>query len=50
MREPLTAAEANHMANACEAPTRRSAARRSTVLNTLLRVGELCGLTSKDLF
>ena len=46
VREPLTADEADRLANACETPTERLVV--WTLLDTGLRVGELCALTSKD--
>src|SRR5271157_978695 len=46
MREPLTADESDHLSNACETPTERLVV--WTLLDTGLRVGELRGLTSKD--
>ena len=45
-REPLTADEADRLANACESPTERLVV--WTLLDTGLRVAELCALTSKD--
>jgi integrase/recombinase XerD len=45
-REPLTAEEADRLANACESPTERLVV--WTLLDTGLRVAELCALTSKD--
>ena len=45
-REPLTADEADRLANACETPTERLVV--WTLLDTGSRIGELCGLTSKD--
>lgn len=46
VREPLTAEEADRLSNACEAPTERLVV--WTLLDTGLRVSELCALTSKD--
>ena len=46
VREPLTAEESDHLSNACETPTERLVV--WTLLDTGLRVGELCGLTSKN--
>jgi integrase/recombinase XerD len=46
VREPLTADESDCLSNACETPTERLVV--WTLLDTGLRVGELCGLTSKD--
>ena len=45
VREPLTAEEADRLANACETPTEKLVV--WTLLDTGLRVGELCDLTSK---
>jgi integrase len=45
VREPLTAEEADRLANACETPTEQLIV--WTLLDTGLRVGELCDLTSK---
>ncbi len=47
VREPLTADESDRLSNACETPTERLVV--WTLLDTGLRVGELCGLTSKDI-
>ena len=47
VREPLTAEEADRLANACETPTEQLIV--WTLLDTGLRVGELCALTSKDI-
>ena len=47
VREPLTADEADRLSNACETPTERLVV--WTLLDTGLCVGELCGLTSKDI-
>ena len=47
VREPLTADESDRQSNACETPTERLVV--WTLLDTGLRVGELCGLTSKDI-
>ena len=46
VREPLTADEADRLANACDKPNERLIV--WTLLDTGLRVGELCSLTSKD--
>jgi integrase/recombinase XerD len=46
VREPLTAAEADRLANACETPTERLIV--WTLLDTGLRISELCNLTAKD--
>ena len=46
VREPLTADEADRLANACESPTEQLIV--WTLLDTGLRVGELCDLTTKD--
>ena len=46
VREPLTAEEADRLANACETPTEQLIV--WTLLDTDLRVGELCDLTTKD--
>jgi integrase/recombinase XerD len=47
VREPLTAEESDRLSNACETPTERLVV--WTLLDTGLRVSELCGLTAKDL-
>jgi integrase/recombinase XerD len=47
VREPLTAEEADHLANACETPTKRLVV--WTLLDTGLRISELCNLTPKSL-
>ena len=47
VREPLTTDEADRMANACETSTEQLVV--WTLLDTGLRVGELCGLTSKNM-
>ena len=47
VREPLTAEEADRLANACETPTEPLIV--WTLLDTGLRVGELCALTAKDI-
>src|SRR4051812_33831858 len=44
VREPLTADESDRLSNACETATERLVV--WTLLDTGLRVGELCGLTS----
>src|SRR5512135_2192456 len=46
VREPLTAEEADRLANACETPTEQLII--WTLLDTGLRVGELCDLTSRS--
>jgi integrase len=46
VREPLTAEEADRLANACETPTEQLIV--WTLLDTGLRVSELCALTSKE--
>ena len=46
VREPLTADEADRLANACETPTERLVV--WTLLDTGLRISELCDLTAKD--
>ena len=46
VREPLTAEEADRLANACDTPTEQLIV--WTLLDTGLRVGELCDLTAKD--
>ena len=46
VREPLTAEEADRLANACETPTEKLIV--WTLLDTGLRVSELCALTSKN--
>src|SRR5262249_5072307 len=46
VREPLTADESDRLSNACETSTGRLVV--WTLLDTGLRVGELCGLTAKD--
>jgi integrase/recombinase XerD len=45
--ELLTADESDRLSNACETPTERLVV--CTLLDTELRVGELCGFTSKDI-
>jgi integrase/recombinase XerD len=47
VREPLTAEEAGQLAKACETPTERLVV--WTLLDTGLRVSELCDLTSKKI-
>ena len=47
VREPLIAEEADRLTNACETPTDQLIVR--TLLDTSLRVGELCALTSKEI-
>src|SRR5512147_1591735 len=44
--EPLAAEESDRLSNACETPTERLVV--WTLLDTGLRVGELCALTSKN--
>jgi len=46
VREPLTAEESERLSNACETPSERLVV--WTLLDTGLRVSELCGLTSKN--
>ncbi len=46
VRQPLTAEEADILANACETPTEHLIV--WTLLDTGLRVNELCALTTKD--
>ena len=46
VREPLTVEESDRMSNACETATERLVV--WTLLDTGLRVGELCDLTSKS--
>ena len=46
VKEPLTADEADRLANSCETPTERLVG--WTFLDTGLRVGELCSLTSQS--
>src|SRR5271157_49489 len=46
VREPLTAQESDRLSNACETPTERLVV--WTLLDTGLRVGELCDLTRKN--
>ena len=46
VREPLTAEESDRLSNACETPIERLVVQIS--LDTGLRVGELCDLTSKN--
>jgi integrase/recombinase XerD len=47
VREPLTAEEADRLANACDTSTEQLIV--WTLLDTGLRVGELCDLTAKDI-
>jgi integrase len=47
VREPLTAEEADRLANACETPTEQLIV--WTLLDTGLRVSELCALSTKDI-
>ena len=46
-REPLTAEETDRLANACETPTEQLIV--WTLLDTGLRIGEQCNLTSKNI-
>ncbi len=46
VREPLIAEESDRLSNACETPTERLVV--WTLLDTGLRISELCGLTSKN--
>ena len=46
VREPLTAEESDRLSNPCETPTERLVV--WTLLDTGLRVGELCDLTPKN--
>ena len=46
VREPLTAEESDRLSNACETPTEQLIV--WTLLDTGLRVSELCALTTKD--
>ena len=46
VREPLTVAEADRLANACETPTERLII--WTLLDTGLHISELCNLTARD--
>ena|SRR5208337_2974921 len=46
VREPLTAEESDRLSNAFETPTERLVV--WTLLDTGFRVGELCGLTPKN--
>ena len=47
VRDPLTAEESDRLSNACETPTERLVA--WTLLDTGLRVSELCALTSTNI-
>jgi integrase/recombinase XerD len=47
VREPLTIDEADRLSNACETATERLVV--WTLLDTGLRVGELCGLTPRNI-
>src|SRR3954467_4631964 len=47
VREPLTADESDRLSNACESPTERLVV--WTLLDTGLRVSELCGLTPRSI-
>ena len=47
VREPLTPDEADRLANVCDTPTEQLIV--WTLLDTGLRVGELCALTSKEI-
>src|SRR5262245_228801 len=46
VREPLTAEEADRLTNTCDTPTEKLVV--WTLLDTGLRVSELCALTTKD--
>ena len=46
VREPLTIDESDRLSNACETTTERLVV--WTLLDTRLRVGELCGLTPRN--
>src|SRR5262245_43029693 len=46
VKEPLTAEESDRLSSACETPTERLVV--WTLLDTGLRVSELCGLTAKN--
>src|SRR5271157_4278054 len=48
VREPLIAEESDRLSNACETPTERHVV--WTLLDTGLRVSELCDLTPKNVF
>ena len=47
VRDPLTAEESDRLSNACETPTERLVV--WTLLDTGLRVGELCSLTARNI-
>ena len=47
VREPLTAEESDRLSHACDTPTEQLIV--WTLLDTGLRVGELCDLTAKDI-
>jgi integrase/recombinase XerD len=47
VREPLTAEESDRLSNACETTTERLVV--WTLLDTGLRIGELCVLTARDI-
>jgi integrase len=47
VREPLATEEADRLANTCETPTEQLIV--WTLLDTGLRVSELCSLTTKDI-
>ena len=47
VREPLTVEESDRLSNACETPTERLVV--WTLLDTGLRVGELCSLTARNI-
>jgi integrase/recombinase XerD len=47
VKEPLTADEADRLSSACETPTERLVV--WTLLDTGLRVGELCSLTARNI-
>jgi integrase len=48
VKEPLTTDESDRLSSACETTTERLDV--CTVLDTGLRVGELCGLTPRNIF
>jgi integrase/recombinase XerD len=47
IREPLTAEESDRLSHACETPVARLVV--WTLLDTGLRISELCGLTAKNI-
>ncbi|MEO6807521.1 MAG: tyrosine-type recombinase/integrase [Isosphaeraceae bacterium] len=47
VREPLRAEEVDQLVNACETPLEKLVV--WTLMDTGLRVSELCGLTTKDI-